>query len=188
MRCPGRPRGAPCRCAPLRAAARGGRGKPADLQRGVASFPFSFPPSALLLLAVWGVPSCPLPAIQPSPPWVISGCSRAGLGPSPAAERTCRPRCGLRGAGRCGAECRRRVRLLREPVPQPPFSPLSPSAECSISRERSARVPERLGRGVRRAKLRALRGARRGRLRNGGGVGGGTALRRLERGRGSISG
>lgn len=181
MRCPGRPRGAPCRCAPLRAA-----GSP--LRR------FPFPRSAFLLLAVWGVPSsvpssCTPPPLFP-PPWVVSGCPRAGLAPSPAAERTRGPRGGAGCAGPGGAvrECRR-----REPVPQSPFPPLSPPRSAASPAEGP---PGGLGRSGGR-KVRGFPRCGAGAAAEGGGGGGGertdvrgelrrAAPRRLDCGRGNI--
>lgn len=75
---------------------------------------------------------------------------------------------GLLGAGRCGAGVLQADTALAGACPSAalPASPPVRGVRCLPRKIRPG--AEGLGRGVRRAKLRALRGARRGRLRNGG--------------------
>lgn len=157
MRCPGRPRGAPCRCAPLRAA-----GSP--LRR------FPFPRSAFLLLAVWGVPSSVPSSCTPPPFSPRRGSFRGALGQgSPPPRR----RSGLAARGAA-----RDVRGRAVRCGSAAGGSLSLSRPSRLSPLRGARhLPRRVRPGgwgaAAAAKLGAFRGAGRGRLRKVVVVGGG---------------
>lgn len=141
MRCP---RGVRCRCASLRAAARGGRAGAAARGR-LAGFP------SPLRVFPFG---CPVPPLVP----VVGRFRgpRAGFALAPVAGRTCCPRCGAGCAALAVRECRRRGMAPAGPCPSAALPAFLLSAERSISRGRSAWA---LGRGGAR---KVPGGARRG--------------------------